>query len=292
MNPTATLNNSLKIPYLGFGTWKLSSGKETYDAVRYALDVGYRHIDTAQFYGNEADVGKAVHESNISREEIFVVSKVAISNFGYEQTIKSVEESLNKAKLDYFDLFLLHFPVQQLRIESYKALEKLHSEGKLRSIGVSNFTIEHLEELVDETGIIPAVNQVEFSPYLNQKELHEYCKEKGIQLEAYSPLTQGVKLNDPKLTKIAEKYNKSTAQILIKWCLQHEIVVIPKSSNPERIKQNFQMFDFEILQEDMNALDGFNENFRNSWNPEDKKQLSTFSNGVIRKLSKLKTRML
>lgn len=280
------LNTGVEIPFIGFGTYQMKK-QTAYQPTLDALKIGYRHIDTAQFYDNEAEVGQAIKDSGIPREEIFITSKLEIGNFGYENTVKSFKESVANIGSDYIDLFLLHWPVEKYRIESWKALEVMYKEGNALSIGVSNFTVAHLEELIAATEIVPAVNQVEFSPYLYQKELLEYCKEKEIVLEAYSPLTQANKLGDPKLMEIAKKYKKSTAQILVKWVIQHDAVVLPKSSNKDRIKENADVFDFKISDEDMTTLDGFNENLRYSWNPEDNKQVKTFSNSIIRKLSKL-----
>lgn len=284
---TITLNDGNKIPIVGLGVWKAKPGKETYDAVRKALEVGYRHIDTAQFYGNEESVGKAVKDSGIPRNEVFVTSKVTISNFGYETTLKSVKETLSTMGFEYIDLMLLHFPVEKYRVESYKALEKLRSEGLIRSIGVSNFTEEHVDELLKETDVVPVTNQVEFNPFLYQKNLYDHCMSKDIFITAYSPLTKGQKLDEPKLINIAKKYNKTPAQIMIRWCIEHDVIAIPKSVTPSRIEENFNVFDFEISQEDMNELDGLNEDFRGSWNPYDNSQVKTFSSYVVRKFSGL-----
>jgi diketogulonate reductase-like aldo/keto reductase len=283
---TVTLNNGVKIPILGLGVWKMAEGEETEDAVKWALESGYRHIDTAQFYGNEKSVGKAIRESGINRCDIFVTTKLEIGRFGYQNALEAFADSFEKLDLGYVDLFLLHFPVEKLMLESWRALEEILKSERVKAIGVSNFTVDHLSELIDNFEIVPVVNQVEFSPYLYQRELHEFCINSAIQLEAYSPLTQGKMLKDPKLVEIAQRYSKSTAQVLIRWFLQHDIVVIPKSSNKERIKQNGDVFDFEISIEDMKSLDGFNLNMRNSWNPENKKMVKLFSNGVLRNLSR------
>lgn len=283
---SVTLNNGVKLPILGLGVWKMPEGEITQSAVKSALDIGYRHIDTAQLYRNEYDVGVAVARSGVLREQIFITSKLAVDNFGYEKTLKEFEISKEKLQSEYIDLFLLHWPVHKLRLESWKALEEIYRSGKCKAIGVSNFTIEHLEELMSQSEIVPAVNQVEFSPYLYQQELHEYCKSKGIQLEAYSPLTKGRKFDDPRLVEIASKYKKTPAQILIRWCIQHEVVVIPKSVHPERQKENFEVFDFEISSEDMLRLDSFNENYRTSWNPTSNNMVKLFSAGALTKISK------
>ncbi len=259
-----TLNNKLKIPILGLGVYQSHPGIETENAVLEALKLGYRHIDTAAIYRNEESVGKAIKKSKVPREEIFITTKLA--NQDHSDPLKTFNDSLKKLDLDYVDLYLVHWPVEQ-RLNSWKVLEEIYKSGKAKSIGVSNFTIRHLKELLKVTKVIPVINQVEFSPYLYQKELLDFCNENKIQLEAYSPLTRGHKLNDKKLIDIAKKYNKTSAQILIKWELQHNIVVIPKSTKKERIKENFDVFNFNIEKEDMNKLDNFNENFRTCWDP-------------------------
>lgn len=283
----AKLNNGYKIPFLGFGVFQIPPGEKTYDCVLKAIEAGYRHIDTAQYYGNESDVARAMLDSKVPREELFVTTKIEISNFGYERTFKSVNESLKKMRLEYVDLLLLHFPVNNLRIESYKALEKVYKEGKTKAIGVSNFTEKHLEELLENVEIIPAVNQVEFHPFLYQKELLEYCRERDILVEAYSPLTQGKFLKDKELKGISSRYGKTTAQILIRWVLQHGIVALPKSENPDRIAENADVFDFEISSEDMEFLDSYPGQKRLSWNPYDDRMVKFFSNGVVRAGAKL-----
>jgi len=263
------LNNGVEIPIFGLGTFQTRSGRETHDAVLYTLQAGYRLIDTAAAYGNEEDVGEAVRKSGIAREEIFITTKLWNTDHGYDRALKAFEKSLNRLGLSYVDLYLIHWPEGGLRNESWRALEKLLSEGKCRAIGVSNYTTQHLKELLKNSSTVPAVNQVEFHPYLYQKELLEFCNLHKIQLEAYSPLTKGRKLNDPKLLKIAQKYSRTSAQILIRWVLQKGVVVIPKSSRKERIEENARVFDFEISDEDMKALDSFNQDYRTSWDPTD-----------------------
>ncbi len=260
------LNNGVEIPTLGLGVWQISS-VGTGKAVLYALKAGYRLIDTATIYGNEEDVGRALNNSGIPREEVFITTKLWNSDHGYKPAIAACERSLKRLGLSYTDLYLIHWPVTSLRNETWRAMETLLEEGKCRAIGVSNYMIRHLEEILDNSSTIPAVNQVEFSPYLYQKELLEFCCSHGIQLEAYSPLTRGLKLGDPKLVSIAGKYHKSTAQILIRWVLQRGIVAIPKSSKEEHIHDNANVFDFTISPEDMNVLDSLNENLRMGWDP-------------------------
>jgi diketogulonate reductase-like aldo/keto reductase len=267
IDTTVKLNNGVKMPIFGLGTFQMRSGKETQQAVLYALEAGYRLIDTAQMYGNEEDVGQALIKSGIPREEVFITTKLWNSEHGYQKALNACEESLNKLGSSYIDLYLIHWPVQGLRNETWRALETLLKKGKCRAIGVSNYMIRHLEELLSNSKTIPAVNQVEFSPYLYQEDLLEFCRSHDIQLEAYSPLTKGHMLNDPKLLAIAKKYSKSAAQILIRWVLQKEIVIIPKSSRKERILENADVFDFKISSEDIRLLDSFNQDLRTSWDP-------------------------
>jgi len=261
------LNNSVEMPIFGLGTYQTRSGKETQAAVLYALEAGYRLIDTAKIYGNEKDVGEVVRKSGIPREEVFITTKLWNSDHGYEAAIAACEKSLKSLGLSYIDLYLIHWPVEGLRNETWRAMETLQKEGKCRAIGVSNYMIWHLEELLRSSSTVPAVNQVEFSPYLYQKDLLEFCRSHNIQLEAYSPLTKGQKLSDPKLVAIASRYSKSPAQMLIRWVLQHGVIVIPKSSKKERIFENADVFDFTISPEDKSVLDSFNENLRTSWDP-------------------------
>jgi methylglyoxal/glyoxal reductase len=261
------LNNGVEIPALGYGTYKVERGREAFEGTLWALEAGYRHIDSASMYGNESDIGEAVRQSGIPREEIFITTKVWNSDQGFNRTLKAFDASLSRLKSGYIDLYLIHWPVEILRNETYRALESIYAEGRVRAIGVSNFTINHLEELTSKFDTIPAVNQVEFSPYLYQKNLLNYCNSKGILIEAYSPLIRGRKMNDPRLIKIGDKYGKDPAQILIKWGLQHKLVSLPKSSRQDRILSNADVFDFEISPDDMELLDSFNENFRIAWDP-------------------------
>jgi len=261
------LNNGFSMPLLGFGTFRLEAGVECRNAVRWALEAGYRLVDTAVIYNNELDVGLAVKESGVPREDVFVTTKLWTSDFGFEKALKAFDTSLKTLGLDYVDLYLIHWPEGVLRNESWKALEKLYKDGKCKSIGVSNYNIRHLEELLSFADITPAVNQVEFNPFLYQKELLDYCRKHRIQLEAYRSLLKGLKMDDKRLVEIAASYKKTPAQVLIRWALQHEVVAIPKSKNKERIKENADVFDFKISQKDMSMLDSFNENFRTGWNP-------------------------
>ena len=208
---TFSTNQSISVPSLGLGVWK-SKPKECYTAVMSALEAGYRHIDTAAIYGNEADVGQALKDSGIPRNELFIVTKLWNADQGYDSALMAIDKSLSKLGLDYIDMYLIHFPVTEKRKDSWRALEKIKESGKAKSVGVSNFMVKHLEDLLKETSLIPAMNQVEFHPFLNDTKLLDYCKEKGILLEAYSPLAHGKKLEDPKVSAMAKKYNKSNAQ--------------------------------------------------------------------------------
>lgn len=267
IDTTITLNNGVEIPVFGLGTFRMKNPAETRRAVLSALEAGYRHIDTAKIYGNEREIGKAIRESGILREDIFVTTKLWNADHGCQKTLKAFEKSLKRLGLEYIDLYLIHWPVEGIRKDTWKAMGGLLVGGKCRSIGVSNYMIRHLEELLDRSSVIPAVNQVEFHPYLYQQDLLQFCNENNIQLETYCPLTRGRRLDDSKLKSLADHYSKTKAQILIRWALQHDLVVIPKSSNPKRILENADVFDFSIAEEDMKTLDSFHENLRVSWDP-------------------------
>ena len=267
IDPYITLNNDIRMPLFGLGLYLAREGREVRQAMQHALETGYRLFDTARMYGNEADVGKVIRESTIPREKLFVTTKLWNSDHGYDKTIRAFQASLAEMGLPYLDLYLIHWPVEELRKDSWRALETIYREGKCRAIGVSNYQISHLEELLQHAEIVPAVNQVEFSPFLYQRDLLEFCRSNQIQLESYSPLTRGKKFDHPVLQKIAGKHQKTPAQILIRWNLEHDIVVIPKSSNPQRITENARVFDFELDTEDMALLDDLDQNYRVSWNP-------------------------
>ncbi|MGY5874958.1 MAG: aldo/keto reductase [Candidatus Thorarchaeota archaeon] len=261
------LNNGVEIPILGLGTYLSGASRVTQTAILHALGAGYRHFDTAKFYRNEEDIGEAIRQSGIPREEIFLTTKLWNSDQGHDSTIAACNQSLQKLRVDYVDLYLIHWPVTDIRMESWKAMENLLEEGKCRAIGVCNYTIKHLKELLNNSDIVPAVNQVEFHPFLYQKALLEFCKENGIQLEAYSPLAKGRKLNEPVIASIGEHYNKTPAQILIRWALEHKLVVIPKSSKKQRIRENADVFNFSITPEDMTVLNVLDEHYRSAWDP-------------------------
>jgi diketogulonate reductase-like aldo/keto reductase len=264
----ALLNNGTQIPYMGFGTYKLLPDSIAASMVMTAIEAGYRHIDTASVYGNEAGVGEAVRNCGIPADELFITTKVWNDEQGYASTLKAFERSLKKLKTDYVNLYLIHWPVTGLRNDTWKALIEISKSGACKAIGVSNYTIKHLRELFDNSDIKPAVNQVEFNPFNYQRGLLEFCKNNNIQLVAYAPLARNKKHNHPLLTELAEKYSKSPVQIMLKWSLQHEVVIIPRSSHKERIFENADIFDFEIAAEDMNRMDALNENFRTSADPE------------------------
>lgn len=267
LQSTVRLNNGVEMPVLGLGVYQSPPGRTTQSAVRSALRMGYRQFDTARIYGNESDVGQAIRDGGVPRDEIFVTTKLWNSDQGLESTILAFDASLKRLGLSYLDLYLIHFPVTETRNDSWKAMEKLVENGKCRAVGVSNFMINHLEELAESSDLVPTVNQVEFHPFLFQRDLLEYCERHGIRLEAYSPLARGERLNHPTIMAMARKYSKTPAQIMIRWGLQHVLVVIPKSTREERIRENSQVFDFNISAEDMLVLDGLNQNLRTNWDP-------------------------
>ncbi|TGK06463.1 aldo/keto reductase [Leptospira fletcheri] len=259
------LNNGVPMPVLGIGVWKTKSGKECKDALRWAFEAGIRHVDTARIYGNEEDVGEAVRESGIPRKELFITTK--LWNGDQKEARKHLELSLRNLGMDYVDLYLIHFPIAGTRKQAWKELEKAYKDGLAKSIGVSNYTVPHLEEILSHAEIVPAINQVEFHPFLNQTELSRKCSEHGIVLEAYSPLAHGKRISDPKLLRLAEKYRKTPAQILIRWAIDKGFVVIPKSVRKERIRENSEVFDFALSSEDLAEMETWNENFRTCWDP-------------------------
>ncbi|BCU83070.1 putative oxidoreductase YtbE [Polycladomyces abyssicola] len=262
LSDAATLYNGVKMPWLGLGVWRAQEGGEVENAVKTAIQVGYRSIDTAAMYGNEAGVGRAVRESGVPREELFITTKVWNTDQGYDSTLAAFEASLQRLGMDYVDLYLIHWPVAGKYKETWKALEKIYRDGRARAIGVSNFQIHHLEDLMADAEIKPMVNQVEFHPYLTQKELREYCSQHAIQVEAWRPLMKGEVANVPEIRELAAKYGKTPAQIVLRWNLQHGVVTIPKSVSESRIRENADVFDFELSQEDMAKLDGLNRNQR------------------------------
>lgn len=262
------LNNGIKMPMLGLGTYKAREWDELNNAIKESVKIGYRHIDTASFYGNEEEIGLAIKECGVPREELFLTTKIWNSDQGYDKTLKAFEESIKKLKTNYLDLYLIHWP-QALNKETWKAFEKLHKDGYIRAIGVCNFAINHLKDLMESAEIMPAVNQIEFHPKLVQNELMEFCSKHNIQLEAWSPLMRGMIFQFPLLQQLSQKYNKTIPQIVLRWDLQMGVVTIPKSTTLTRIKENAAIFDFEISKEDMKKIESLNEGFRMGMNPEE-----------------------
>ncbi|MFI1358563.1 aldo/keto reductase [Streptomyces sp. NPDC020898] len=262
--PPIILNNGAEMPQLGFGVWQVPDD-EAERAVATALETGYRSIDTAAIYGNEEGTGKAIAASAVPREELFVTTKLWNSEQGYDTTLRAFDESLAKLGLDYLDLYLIHWPTpaRDRYVDTYKAFEKLHADGRIRAIGVSNFLPEHLERLIAETSVIPAVNQIELHPHLQQHASREYHGEQGIATEAWSPLGSGRGLLEvPAIVAIAQKHGRTPAQVVLRWHLQLGNVVIPKSVTPSRIKENIEVFDFNLDTEDLAAISALNENRR------------------------------
>ncbi|MEN8798935.1 MAG: aldo/keto reductase [Flavobacteriaceae bacterium] len=252
---TFTLHNGVKMPYFGLGVYLSEDGQEVINAVKWALDEGYRHVDTASVYNNESGVGQGIKESSVPREEVFLVSKVWNSDQGYDSTLKAFDDSLARLGTDYLDLFLIHWPVAGRYKDTWRALERLYAEKRVRSIGVSNFLQHHLEDLLDSAAIVPMVNQMEFHPFLVQQDLLNYCRDHRIQYEAWSPMMQGKIFSMDIFKEMAQRYQKSIAQIVLRWDLQKGVVTIPKSSKRERIVSNADIFDFELSAEDVAYLD-------------------------------------
>ena len=264
----AVLHNGVKMPWIGLGVLYVDEGGPVENAVRWALEAGYRHIDTASFYGNEAGVGRGISASGVPREDVFITSKVWNSDQGYEKTLAAFEASLKRLGMDYVDLYLVHWPVKGLYKETWRALEDIYASGRARAIGVSNFLIHHLQDLMADARIQPMVNQVEFHPRLQQPELQAFCREHHIQLEAWRPLMKGRVMEIPELAALGQKYGKNAVQITLRWMIQKGVVTIPKSANKERIFSNIDIFDFEIEDEDMALIDSLDRNERMGRHPD------------------------
>lgn len=266
LQDTTTLYNGVKMPWLGLGVFKVEEGPELVEAVRTAIRHGYRSIDTAAIYGNEEGVGEGIRlgmkDAGISREDLFVTSKVWNSDLGYESTLAAYETSLKKLGLDYLDLYLIHWPVEGKYKEAWRALETIYKEGRVKAIGVSNFHVHQLQDLMKDAEMKPMVDQIEYHPRLTQKELQAFCQEQNIQMEAWSPLMQGQLLDHPVLKEIAERHQKSIAQVIVRWDLQNGVVTIPKSTKEHRIVENADVFNFQLSPEDMAKIDALNEGVR------------------------------
>ena len=252
---TFTLHNGVEMPYFGLGVYLSQDGREVINAIQWAVEAGYRHIDTASIYQNEEGVGEGVRNCGLDREALFVVSKVWNTEQGFDNTLRAFDASMGRLGLDYLDLYLVHWPTAGKYKDTWRALERIYHEGRVRAIGVSNFMEHHLEDLLQDAEIVPMVNQMEFHPYLVQRSLLDYCREKDIQYEAWSPLMQGHIFDVPLMKTLSEKYKKTIPQVVLRYDLQKEVITIPKSSKKERIIANADIFDFEISDGDMQALD-------------------------------------
>jgi diketogulonate reductase-like aldo/keto reductase len=265
---TVNLHNGVKMPYIGLGVFESQEGSETIQAIHWALEAGYRHIDTAALYMNEASVGEAIRTSGIARNKVFVTTKVWNSDQGFQRTLDAFQQSLDRLKMDYADLYLVHWPVRDKYIETWEALEELYSRKLVKAIGVSNFMKHHIEDLVRRKGDMPMVNQVEFHPYLVQQELIDYCGKHHIQFEAWTPLLKGKVTEIPVLIDIARKYGKTPVQVALRWDLQKDVVTIPKSVHRERIIANTDIFDFELTSEEIRKIDSLDRNHRLGAHPD------------------------
>lgn len=270
MGPTDTtvlLRGGVALPRVGLGVFRTPRGQTTREIVGEALRRGYRHIDTARVYGNEADVGVAVRESGLPRGEVFVTTKLWNDEQGYDSTLSAFDASLERLGLEQVDLYLLHWPVPGKRLESWRALERLKAEGRVRAIGVSNFMVHHLEELLASAHEPPSVNQVEVSPFLQQRDVRALCAKHGIVVEAYSPLTKGARLAHPELLRVARAVGRTPAQVLLRWGLEHGLVVLPKTTNPDRLTENLGALDFRLGAAELAALDALEEGLATGWDP-------------------------
>ena len=264
---TIKLNNGVKMPYFGLGTWQAAEGPEVKNAIHYALDAGYKLIDTAAFYQNEMSVGEAIREHGIDRKEVFITSKLWTDSMDFDQALKTYDESLNRLGIDQLDLYLIHWPVTGKFKEAWKALEKIYKEGRVKAIGISNFLPVHLNQLLPDVEIMPAVNQMEFHPYLIQQELIDLCAANKIVYQAWSPLMQGRVFEVPLLKQIGRKYRKNQAQVVLRWDLQRGVATVPKSVNQARVDSNADIFNFELSDFDMAAINALDNNHRFGYDP-------------------------
>jgi len=264
---TLRLNTGEHIPQVGLGVWQAARGEVTRTAVATALRLGYRHVDTARVYGNEREVGEGLRESGVARADVFVTTKLWNDDQGYDSALQAFDASLGRLGLDYVDLYLVHWPVPGKRLDSWRALERIYGEKRARAIGVSNFMPRHLDELLPEAKVVPAVNQIEIHPFLQQRDTRAVCARHGIVVEAYSPLTHGVHLHDPTIAAIAERHGRTPAQVLLRWGIQHGLVVLPKSTREARIAENAAIFDFTLDAETMAALDALEAGAATGWDP-------------------------
>ncbi|CAM3133305.1 diketogulonate reductase-like aldo/keto reductase [Sporolactobacillus spathodeae] len=263
-----TLRNGVTMPGLGLGVWRVPDGEPVIHSVLNGLEAGYRMIDTAERYHNERGVGEAIRRSGIARDQLFITSKLWNDDQGYESTLRAYDTSLKKLGLDYLDLYLIHWPITGVYQESWKAMVKLYQEGRVRAIGVSNFHPHHIESLKEVSDVVPFVDQVELHPLLSQEPLRQYCKQQGIQIEGYSPLGTGTVLDNPVIVKIASQYDKTPAQIILRWAIQNDIIVIPRSTQKAHIESNAAIFDFTLSASDIAAIDAINQNKRNNTDPD------------------------
>lgn len=262
------LSNGVEMPMLGLGVYKMTNKEETIAAITHALSTGYRAIDTASLYNNEEEVGQAIKQSQIPREELFITTKVWNSDQGYDETLKAFEVSLKKLDLDYIDLYLTHWPVAEKYVDTYRAIERLYEEKLIRVPGVSNHHTHHLEKIMANANVLPAVNQIECHPYLSQQPLRAFCKEHNITVTAWSPLGRGNVLEDETLIQIGKQHGKSTAQVILRWHYQNDVIAIPKSVTPKRIEENAAIFDFQLTEEDMILINTLNQNKRYGKDPD------------------------
>ncbi|GEL77732.1 aldo/keto reductase [Tenuibacillus multivorans] len=263
------LNNGIEMPGFGLGVYKAEEGREVVDAVRTAVDHGYRLVDTASFYKNEQGVGEGIREASVDRNDIFVTTKVWNDEQGYDETLRAFERSLDQLGFDFLDLYLIHWPVKDQFRDTWKAMERLYDEGVIKAIGVSNFHVHHLQNLMASANVKPVINQIEYHPHLTQEKVKQFCESEHIRLEAWSPMKKGRIFDDPTITEIADRYGKTPAQVILRWDVQNHVITIPKSVTPERIKQNADIFDFELTQDEMNQINAMNQNDRTGMNPDE-----------------------